>query len=112
MSEQITIPKETAQRLFDALVNSMDFGSGFLETDDVEALRGLAVALGVDPATGTPGPFKAKYPHAFDGETDRMTVGYMFGALINEALMPDYIPCKFGQWGAFCMKPETDPIHD
>jgi hypothetical protein len=30
VDEQITIPKLTAQILFDALVHSMDFGSGFL----------------------------------------------------------------------------------
>lgn len=81
MSEQITIPKEPAQRLFDALTGSMDYGSGFLESDDVQALRELAVAIGVDPRTATPDEFKGKYPHTFVGETDRQQVAWMVGAL-------------------------------
>jgi hypothetical protein len=119
---------EDAQRLFDALANSMDFGSGFLESDDVEALRALAVAIGVDPQKGTPDEFAAQYPHAFDGETDRMRVAQMYDALIQtvkygataqpftvnhiqEGRMPDHVPCKVGTYGRRCQKPETDPIH-
>lgn len=37
--EAITLPLEAARAIFDALVTSMDFGSGFLSTEDVEALR-------------------------------------------------------------------------
>jgi len=33
---------------FDIAINSMDFGSGFLSTEEVNNLRALAVALGVE----------------------------------------------------------------
>lgn len=128
MTEMVTIPKETAQRLFDALAGSMDFGSGMLETDDVEALRALAVAIGVDPNKGTPDEFAAGYPHGFEGQTDRQRVAWQRGALtqttaisvtgapytvnmIDEAAMPDFVPCKVGPYGRWCNKPEDDPIH-
>lgn len=83
MSELITIPKGTAQILFDALVQSMDFGSGFLDTEEVEALRGLAVAIGVDPIVATPVEFKAGYPHPFDGETDSDRAARIVGATLE-----------------------------
>ena len=128
MTEQITIPKETGQILFDALVQSMDFGSGFLDSEEVEALRGLAVAIGVDPNTATPDEFAAGYPHPYDGETNRMLAARRIGATlwpgmpnptgkpfnpgdIDESRMPDYPPCKVGPWGRACGKPEDDPIH-
>ena len=129
MTTEITIGLETAQRIFDALTSSMDFGSGFLESDDVEALRALAVAIGVDPAKGTPHEFAAQYPHAFVGETDRQRIAWMFGALsqnvaysvtgapytvntMDEAKLPDFTPCKIGPAGRWCGKPEADPIHE
>jgi hemin uptake protein HemP len=126
--QQITISLETAQRVFDALVSSMDFGSGFLDSDDVKALRALAVAIGVDPNTATPSEFVSQYPHTFEGETDRVRIAHMVGALrqevaidhdgapytvnvINEGDLPDYAPCKVGTFNRKCLKPETDPIH-
>jgi hypothetical protein len=128
MTEQITIPKETAQILFDALVQSMDFGSGFLDTEEVEALREMAVVLGVDPDLATPDEFKAGYPHAYVGETNRTIAARLVGAIlmpgqpnpsgkpfnagdIDETRMPNYAPCRVGAWGRPCKKPENDPIH-
>ena len=93
--EQITIPKATAQILFDALVHSMDFGSGFLDTQEVEALRGMAAALGVDPREATPLEFIAQYPHAFK-----------FTGFRTEAA-----ECEVGPYSRRCRKPENDPIH-
>lgn len=127
-TKTVTLGFEAAQRVFDALVNSMDFGSGFLETDDVKALRELAVAIGVDPNAGTPAEFKGAYPHPFEGETDRTQIAWMTGALnqtaavsvtgapytvntIDDAKLPDFVPCKVGPYGRWCRKPETDPIH-
>lgn len=126
----ITIPLEVGQRLFDALATSMDFGSGFLETDDVAALRALAAAIGVDPAKGTPDEFKSQYPHIFVAAPDRQRIAYMLGGAafkqvvaisvtgepytvntINEAALPDYEPCAVGTYNRWCFKPETDPIH-
>lgn len=62
MSEGMTsIDTEVLQKVFDTAVHSMDFGSGFLDDDEVEALRACAVALGVDPAVATPRNFVCKY---------------------------------------------------
>lgn len=119
---------EAAQRVFDALVNSMDFGSGFLETDDVVALRELATAIGVDPNVGTPREFTAQYPHPFEAAVDQRGIAYQFGALtqtvaysvtnqpytvnhIDESKLPDFVPCKAGPHGRWCNKPEDHEIH-
>lgn len=61
------VPDSTLRTLFDALTNSLDFGSGFLDSEDVEALRSIAVMIGVDPMHGTPSEFAAQYPHRFEG---------------------------------------------
>lgn len=67
MGDQVQIDREVLQKTFDTAVNSMDFGSGFLDDDEVAALRAVAVVLGVDPLVATPMGFKCKYgqPHAF-----------------------------------------------
>lgn len=57
----INVPHTTLQILFDAVMNSLDFGSGFLDNDDVQALRDCAVLLDVDPVLATPGDFHAAY---------------------------------------------------
>lgn len=54
MDDQVTIPRLTLQIAFDSAVNSMNFGSGFLDREEVEALRAVAVVLGVDPKVATP----------------------------------------------------------
>lgn len=61
MSEAIQVPKLTLQIVFDAAVESMDFGSGFLDTEEVGALREVAVLLGVDPRVATPDSHWAAY---------------------------------------------------
>lgn len=129
MSEkQIKIPFKTAQILFDALVTSLDFGSGFLDTEEVAALREVAVAIGVDPAKATPDEFQRDYPHVYEGETDRTRVAWMTGALeqtsavsvtgapytvntIHDEAMPDFAPCKVGSYGRKCLRREGDPMH-
>jgi hypothetical protein len=65
----ITIRRDVLQIVFDAAVNSLDFGSGFLDDEEVEGLRAVAVALGVDPMVATPFNFKQKYPHAHEWQT-------------------------------------------
>lgn len=47
--------------VFDVAVSSMDFSSGFLDDEEVAALRELAAELGVDPATATPHNFMCRY---------------------------------------------------
>ncbi len=69
--EIIEVPRHVLAAVFDALVTSMDFGSGFMEDEDVEALRTVAVLLGTDPQEATPYGYRCKYsgthePHPFD----------------------------------------------
>ena len=53
--------KEHWKVVFDVATNSLDFGSGFLDDEEVKALRAAAVDLGVDPMEATPHGFRAKY---------------------------------------------------
>lgn len=57
----VTLERWMIQAAFDLVVNSMDFGSGFLSEEDVIAMRALAVAIGVDPTLATPGSEHAEY---------------------------------------------------
>lgn len=61
----IEIEHDVLCKVFDTAVNSMDFGSGFLDDETVAALRECAIVLGVDPMVATPDNFKCKYgqPH-------------------------------------------------
>lgn len=54
MPEEIAVPKPVLQVVFDTAVQSMDFGSGMLDKEEVDALRACAVLLGVDPRLATP----------------------------------------------------------
>lgn len=91
------IDREHVKTLFDIVVGSLDYGSGFLVDDEVEHLRAVAVALGVDPQEGTPYNYKLRYPHKFapwlqdDGSPAR---------------------CRLSAEGRTCNKVEFDPIHD
>jgi hypothetical protein len=55
------LPREHVQIMFDALVHSMDFGSGFLHEEEVVALRETAIALGLDAEVATPIEFRDKF---------------------------------------------------
>jgi hypothetical protein len=57
----VTIDLDVLQKTFDTAVNSMDFSSGFLDDEEVTALRACAVVLGVDPLQATPQNFICKY---------------------------------------------------
>ena len=61
MDVAVTVPREMLRIVFDAAVNSLDFGSGFLDDEDVEALRDIAIRLGADPDDATPFNFDDKY---------------------------------------------------
>jgi hypothetical protein len=47
--------------VFDTAVHSMDFGSGFLDDAEVEALRAAARILGVSPDVATPARFRCRF---------------------------------------------------
>jgi hypothetical protein len=52
---------EQTRVLFDIAIQSLDFGSGCLDDDEVEVLRAVAVSLGVDPWDATPDNHRPKY---------------------------------------------------
>ena len=58
---QVNVSKDLLQKVFDVAVGSMNFTSGFLDDEEVSALRELAVILDVDPMTATPENFMCKY---------------------------------------------------
>lgn len=58
MPDVIEIERGDLQRVFDTAVHSLDFSSGFLDHDEVIALRRTARLLGVDPDVATPTNFK------------------------------------------------------
>lgn len=60
MSELI-IRTELLKIIFDVAVESLDFDSGFLCNEEVEALREIAIMLEIDPDVGTPHNFKCQY---------------------------------------------------
>jgi hypothetical protein len=68
--ESTTLSTEDLRVLFDTAVGSLDFASGFLDNDEVLALRRVAVVLGVDPLEATPHNF------SLDGVVTRPSAGW------------------------------------
>jgi hypothetical protein len=64
VSETTPIATDDLRALFDIATSSVSFGSGYLETDEVELLRKIAVLIGVDPWEATPSSFRRHYSHA------------------------------------------------
>jgi hypothetical protein len=61
----VNIDEADLRALFDIATGSMDFGSGFLDSEEVVLLRRIAEMLGVDPMEGTPINFKASFAHEY-----------------------------------------------
>lgn len=57
----VSVPRHVLQCVLDTAAGSMDAGSGFLDDEEVEALRAAAVVLGVDPNAVTPAAHICKY---------------------------------------------------
>ncbi len=73
--ETVTVPRAALQVLFDTAVSSMDFGSGFWDTENTAAAREVAVLLGVNPVLATPANHRAAwYPLADDVDAARLAV--------------------------------------
>jgi hypothetical protein len=53
-NDTITLPRVLLQCVLDVAVNSMSFTSGFLDNEEVEALRSIAAILSIDPMVVTP----------------------------------------------------------
>lgn len=64
------ISEDDIREMFDIICCSMDFGSGFLDTPQVDLLRRVAVELGVNPMKATPSNQAENYPHAFEAYTN------------------------------------------
>jgi hypothetical protein len=60
-----TLENEDIRFLFDMSVGSMDFGSGFLDHEEVVRLRRIAEHLGIDVKEATPSNFRASFAHDF-----------------------------------------------
>ena len=63
----IEIERETLQVIFDLAVNSLDFGSGFWDSDETIVARKVARLLGVDPMLATPSAFRSHFSHNWEG---------------------------------------------
>lgn len=59
--EPVTLRKGDLRALLDVATGSMDYGSGFLDNEQVEALRLIAPLLGIHPDTVTPTNFICQY---------------------------------------------------
>lgn len=70
---EIFVRVKDLRSLFDMVCTSMDFGSGFLDTDDVEITRRVAVLLEVDPIEATPSNHRQSYKHTFAEYESRYT---------------------------------------
>lgn len=79
----IIVDQATVQILFDIAINSLDFGSGWLDDEEVEALRECAVTLGVDPITATPDGFKCKYTNEHQWSNWYRPVGLLPARVTN-----------------------------
>jgi hypothetical protein len=117
--DMIVLKFEEAQRLFDLAIQMDTMCSGYMETDDVELMRALAIRLGVDPKEATPSQFAGKYPHDFRPIPAKSTGVQL--AWLKEGNPPGsdpspewlktwqdaYQSCAVWQ----CHKPKGDPIH-
>lgn len=71
--EMVTVRRGDLRALLDVGTMSMDFGSGFLDNEQVEALRKIAVVLDVEPLAVTPANFVCQYTgeHEWTVQTGR-----------------------------------------
>lgn len=69
--EVVSIRKGDLRAIMDVGTMSMDFGSGFLDNEQVQALRKGAEILGIDPLVVTPSNFTCQYnpPHQWKEST-------------------------------------------
>jgi len=90
-SDRVTVDRTMLQIVFDVAVNSLDFGSGFLDDEEVTGLRAIAESLGVDPMVATPEKFRCKYAGQHE-------------------LLKDTTLCRFCQRELFPRQPHTPPL--
>lgn len=61
MNDGVMVSRDVLQALLDIVVGGMDYGSGFLDDEQVEALRAAAEAAGVPVQNVTPRNHLCKY---------------------------------------------------
>lgn len=59
--ETVEVRKGDLRAALDVATMSMDFASGFLDNEQVEALRKIATIIGIDPVLATPHNFVCQY---------------------------------------------------
>lgn len=131
MSEErapVNIPFEDAQRIFDIAVAMDTACSGFMDSEDVTAMRKLAVLLGVDPKVCTPSEYMHLYPHAFVASPPqrrqviehRADTGSAWNIRTARPETDEEMSargattedrCAADRWSR-CGKPASDPIHN
>jgi hypothetical protein len=98
MSETVEIEVEKLKMLFDLVVQSMDFGSGFLDHEDVTLLRETAGIIGADPMEATPSEFRKRIQHPYREPNGNPYISATTG-------VPALRPCYW------CGKKPSDSVH-
>lgn len=70
MTNLVSVEREALQALFDIAVGSMNFGSGFLDKEEVDVLVDIARTLGVADIQAIPETMKTTYPHLWHQDCD------------------------------------------
>ncbi len=128
--EVISISKEDAQCIFDLALSMDGACSGYMETDDVKAMRRLAIALGIDPIEATPEEFVSQFPHkwkpgqpdvgAYRGwvRLDREDTEHANNISVRRPETDGEVIERVGPIPAYCIRGngrcgalESDPIH-
>jgi hypothetical protein len=65
MIGMVLMPRGNVQEMLDIIVGSLDYGSGVLDQQQIEALRAAAELLGLDPMSATPSEYSKSYPHVY-----------------------------------------------
>ncbi len=72
----VSLQRQLLQDLFDVATSPLDFGSGFLDDDQVRSLREVALVLGVDPLVATPANYVCRYTGEHKFSPHVTTPGY------------------------------------
>lgn len=91
--DELTVRKGDLRALLDVATSSMDFGSGFLDNEQVEVLRKIAEVLDVDPTIVTPHNFVCVY----NGKHSWQAPGLPAGT-ITSGLNGGEVPMTPGSW--------------
>ena len=83
--EEVSIRKGDLRAVLDVATMSMDFASGFLDNEQVEALRKIAEIIGINPLVATPSNFVCQYSTGHQWQQQPGNTKYARG--------PDYWMC-------------------